>query len=122
MSDRFVITSRHLDKSTAKKRERSSSIDSYESYLSDAMFGENDSNSVRRFTIGKTVPKKSKENMAIKLKMLRNEETVPLRKFKVLGWKDNYYTNLLDWSYNNFICAGYLNDLCLYNMAIDDEF
>ena len=85
------------------------------------MFCSDSNRSVRNFTIKKAMVN-NKSNLGLKLKIIRNENIVPFRKFKVLGWRDNYYTNLLDWSYNNFICAGYLNDLCLYNMAIDDEF
>lgn len=78
----------------------------------------NDSNrSGRKFTIKKAMVN---NRSSLKLQILRNESITPVRKFRVLGWKDNYYTNLLDWSHNNFVCAGYLNDLCLYNMAIDD--
>lgn len=77
---------------------------------------------MRKFAINQSLSRNVKREVNLKYKILRNEQTTPFRKFKVLGWKDNYYTNLLDWSHNNFICAGYLNDLCLYNMTIDDEF
>ena len=46
--------------------------------------------------------------------------TKPMRRFVIHGWMDNYYSNLLDWSYNNFICAGVNQTLYIYNMALDD--
>ena len=39
----------------------------------------------------------------------------------VPGWRDNYYSNLMDWSYNNFLCIGYTNEAFLYNMSIMDD-
>lgn len=45
-----------------------------------------------------------------------------MRAYRVNGWKDNYYTNLLDWSHGNFIGVALRNDLCLYNMSVGDEF
>lgn len=47
--------------------------------------------------------------------------SIPIRRFKVSGWIDNYYSNLLDWSYNNFICAANNQNLYFYNMAMDDQ-
>lgn len=52
---------------------------------------------------------------------MKNRPSEPSRIFRICGWKDDYYTNLLDWSYNNFICAGNQHHLYFYNMTIDDE-
>ena len=46
--------------------------------------------------------------------------TKPIRKFKIDGWQDNYYANLLDWSYNNFIGVANNQNIFFYNMALDN--
>ena len=98
---------------------------SYYNYLSQGIFDidneDTQETSVREFTLNKTHTKKELTGKHYKLRNLRHEDMRPFRKHVVLGWKDNYYTNLLDWSTDNFMCGGFGTDLYLYNMAIDDD-
>lgn len=45
----------------------------------------------------------------------------PWKVLRVAGWKDNYYSSLLDWSYNNFLCIASGDAAYLYNMAIIED-
>ena len=58
----------------------------YDSYLSESVFGEEDTeNSIRQFTLGKSYTKKENENKRFRLKTLRNDNIKPFRKYMVLG-------------------------------------
>ena len=119
--DRYIVEKKHI-KVVKTRKKYDDGEQTYDSYLSESVFGEEDTeNSIRQYTLAKSFTKKENENKRFRLKTLRNDNIKPFRKYTVLGWKDNYYTNLLDWSFDNFICAGFGTDLFMYNMAIDDD-
>lgn len=65
-----------------------------------------------------TLEKRNKQSCEKSVNHKGKRPTQPVRRFKVPGWSDNYYSNLLDWSYTNFICAANHNELYFYNMAM----
>lgn len=90
----------------------SSSTSSYQSELEESLLK---SKSVREYTLEK---RKKKEPVSVEEPRVRRT-THPIRKFKINGWSDNFYSHLLDWSYNNFICVANNQSLLFYNMMTD---
>ena len=119
--DRYIRRKFWTSSPTSRSPSPKSPSPSYQKYLSDGLLNTSEDEEIRPFALVKTTEKK-KHCKEGKLKHLRRENVEPFRKFRVSGWKDNFYSNLLDWSFNNYICAGYHNDLFLYNMTLDYEF